>query len=135
MTYQSEHWSQHLGLFFNTAAYQAELAVGAWAEKPHNTLGLWLPNLLYLFAAPLLIAFASRKLRASYTAWFIGYYFVAVGATWLLSAPRYLMAMPVLPLALALLTEKERGKTVALITLSMLWILYFIPFLLRWQVW
>lgn len=135
MIYQAEHWGQHLGLFFNTAAYQAELALSSWAEKPHNTLGLWLPNLLYLFSAPLLIALAARRLRASYTAWFIAYYLVAVGATWLLSAPRYLMAMPVLPLALALLTEKPRGKTAALVTLSMLWVLYFIPFLLRWQVW
>ena len=77
----------------------------------------------------------AKKLRASYTAWFIAYFVVAIGATWLLSAPRYLMAMPVLPLALALLTDRERGKTVALIALSMLWILYFLPFLLRWQVW
>lgn len=135
MTYQAEHWGQRLGLFFNTAAYQAELAVASWAEKPSNTLGLWLPNLLYLFAAPALVALAARRLRASYTAWFIAYYLVAVGATWLLSAPRYLMAMPVLPLALALLTDRERGKSAALITLTALWVLYFIPFLLRWQVW
>ena len=36
---------------------------------------------------------------------------------------------------LALLTDRERGKSAALITLTALWVLYFIPFLLRWQVW
>lgn len=135
MIYQAEHWSQHLGLFFNTPAYQLERAIRSLSDKPRNFLGLWLPNLIYVFAAPALIAAAVKKLRPSYTAWFIAYYVVAVGATWLLSAPRYLMAMPVLPAALALQTEKEGAKTGAVIALTLLWLLYFIAFVQRWQVW
>ncbi|MBR5343932.1 MAG: glycosyltransferase family 39 protein [Oscillospiraceae bacterium] len=135
MIYQSEHWSQHLGLFFNTAAYQTERALSSLADKPHNFLGLWLPNLIYGFGALALVAAAAKKLRASYTAWFIAYFVVAIGATWLLSAPRYLMAMPVLPMTLALLTEKENAKTAAIVPLTLLWLLYFLAFLQRWQVW
>ena len=135
MIYQAEHWSQHLGLFFNTAAYQTERAIMSLADKPQNFLGLWLPNLIYGFSALALTAAAAKKLRASYTAWFIAYFIIAIGATWLLSAPRYLMAMPVLPLALALLTEKDSAKTGAVISLTLLWLLYFIAFLQRWQVW
>ena len=135
MIYQAEHWSQHLGLFFNTAAYQAERAVSSFADKPSNFLGLWLPNLLYGFGALALAAGAAKKLRPSYTAWFIAYFVIAIGATWLLSAPRYLMAMPALPIALALLTEKEGAKTGAVVSLTLLWLLYFLAFLQRWQVW
>ena len=135
MIYQAEHWSQHLGLFFNTAAYQTERAILSVADKPQNFLGLWLPNLIYGFGALALAAAAAKKLRASYTAWFIAYFVIAIGATWLLSAPRYLMAMPVLPLILALLTERENAKTGAVVSLTLLWLLYFIAFLRRWQVW
>ena len=135
MIYQAEHWSQHLGLFFNTAAYQTERALSSLADKPHNFLGLWLPNLLYGFGSLALLAAAAKKLRPSYTAWFIAYFVIAIGATWLLSAPRYLMAMPVLPAALALLTEKNGAKTAAVVSLTLLWLLYFLAFLQRWQVW
>ena len=135
LIYQSEHWSQHLGFFFNTAAYQAERAIFCFSGNLPYFLGLWLPNLLYVFGALALAAAAVRRLRASYGAWFIAYYAVAIGATWLLSAPRYLMAMPVLPAALALLTEKERPRAAALVALTLLWLLYFLAFLRRWQVW
>jgi hypothetical protein len=135
MVYQKEHWGQQLGLFFNTAAYQTDLTRSSFTANPHNFWGLWLPNLLAVLAAPALIAAAAQKLRASYTAWFIAYYVIAVGATWLLSAPRYLMAMPALPLALALLTEREDAKTLSVVVLTLLWLLYFLAVLQRWQVW
>ncbi len=135
MIYQAEHWGQHLGLFFNTAAYQTQRAISSYTEKPHVFLGLWLPNLIYGYAALALVAAAAKKLRPSYTAWLIAYFVIAIGATWLLSAPRYLMAMPVLPMALALLTERESAKTGAVVSLTLLWLLYFLAFLQRWQVW
>ena len=135
LVYQSEHWGQRLGFFWNTASYQFAYAVDTFVSKPKNFWGLWLPNLIYHFASLALVAAAAKKLRASYTAWFIAYYVIAIGATWLLSAPRYLMAMPVLPMALGALTEKESAKTGAVVTLTLLWTLYFLAFLLRWQVW
>ncbi len=134
MIYQAEHWSQHLGWFFNTAAYQTERAARSFSAQPEIFLGLWLPNLLCSFGALAVAALSVRRLRASYGAWFIAYYVLAIGATWLLSAPRYLAALPVLPLALAQ-AEKESARNAAMLCLALLWPFYFLAFLLRWQVW
>ena len=135
MVYQSEHWGQHLGFFFNTAAYQTQLAADAFGRDAPLFWGLWLPNLIAGFAALALFALAADRLRASYTAWFLAYFFVAIGATWLLSAPRYLVAFPALPAVWALLTEKRPARLLAFLVLPPLWLLYFLAFLARWQVW
>lgn len=135
MEYQSVHWHQQLGWFFNTAAYQSENAVSTAGDNPALFFGLWLPNLLAQLLALVTMLLAVRKIRASYTAYFIAYYIVTMGATWLLSAPRYLAAMISLPIALAALSPKKRTERI-LIALSVLFfIAYFTVFLLRWQVW
>ena len=97
MEYQSEHWGQNFGFFFGTAAYQLENAIKYLSEGRATVWGLWIPNLLWSFFALAIMIPAARRLRPGYTAWFIAYYAVAIGATWLLSAPRYLVAMPVIP--------------------------------------
>lgn len=135
MEYQSEHWHQHIGLFFNTAAYQTDYLISSAAGNTSTALGLWLPNLLSAFLSLGIMTAAAKKLRPSYTAFFIAYFVVAIGATWLLSAPRYLSAMFVLYIALALLADDER-KSVAVGGVSTaLMILYLCEFVLRWQVW
>lgn len=136
LVYQREHWNQRTGLFFSTAAYQTDyllrcLRSGSWRDA----LGLWLPNLIACFAALGLLAAAAPKLRASQTAWFLAYYIIAVGATWLLSAPRYLLVLLPVPLALAQCTRR-RAANITLTGLSTLGSLgYLIAFALRWQVW
>ncbi len=132
MYYQSTHWGQRLGLFFNTAAYQAENLLSSSAD---NALGLWLPNILAQLIALALVIAAAKKLRASYTAHFIAYFVVAIGATWLLSAPRYLAAVPAVPAALGLLTDKNESRFVTAALSFAAFLAYFVPFLLRWQVW
>lgn len=136
MIYQREHWSQSLGLFFNTAAYQTRYALSSAAKGDARQLvGLWLPNLIALFTAPTLLFLAARRLRPSYTAWAIAYYIVAVGATWLLSAPRYMAVLLPLPLALALLSDKKAAKIVLYTLLGCGNLAYLILFALRWNVW
>ena len=136
LIYQREHWNQRTGLFFSTAAYQTDyllrcLRSGNWRDA----LGLWLPNLVACFAALILLAKAAPRLRASQTAWFLAYYIIAVGATWLLSAPRYLLVLLPVPLALAQCAQK-RTANIALTALSALAALgYLAAFALRWQVW
>ena len=136
LIYQREHWNQRTGLFFSTAAYQTDyllrcLRSGNWRDA----LGLWLPNLIACFSALILLAKAAPRLRASQTAWFLAYYIIAVGATWLLSAPRYLLVLLPVPLALAQCAQK-RTANIALTALSALAALgYLIAFALRWQVW
>lgn len=136
LIYQREHWNQRTGLFFSTAAYQTDyllrcLRSGNWRDA----LGLWLPNLVACFSALILLAKTAPRLRASQTAWFLAYYIVAVGATWLLSAPRYLLVLLPVPLALAQCAQKRTGN-IALTALSALAALgYLAAFALRWQVW
>lgn len=135
LIYQREHWGQRMDLFFNTAAYQTQLALSDFTGRSAFFWGLWLPNLLCAFAALVLLTAAARKLRASYLCWAMGYYVLAVGPTWLLSAPRYLAALPVLPAAWAVLTGKKPRFVAAAAVLLPLWLAYFLAFLARWQVW
>lgn len=135
MEYQNVHWGQRLGLFFNTAAYQTQCAIRCVRTNIPELLGLWLPNLIYGFGSLILILLTVKKLRPSDTAWFLAYYFVAMGATRLLSAPRYLIAMPTVSIALSALTEKQRTDTVITAVCAFLSFLYLCAFILRWQVW
>ncbi|MHA6482418.1 hypothetical protein ACX1C1_11030 [Paenibacillus sp. strain BS8-2] len=116
--YQKEHWSQEIYLFFDTARYQMEYAVSAFVEgNSRNFLGLWLPNLVAIFTALIVMVLGAKKLNPAYTAYFIVYFAFVVGPTWLLSAPRYLIVAFPLAFAAAALTE-EKSRDAALTVLS-----------------
>lgn len=134
LTYQAEHWNQKLGLFFNTAAYQFEYAKSSAQDNMENLLGLWLPNLTAQALSLGLMIYGAKKLRASYTTWYFVYFFIAIGTTWLLSAPRYLMAFFPNVLVLSTITERNRLRSTLLPVMLGLWGLYFLVFILRWQV-
>lgn len=136
LTYQHRWWSQHLGWFFNTAAYQTHYLLDCIEEgNRENIFGLWLPNIVWHFGTLGLFALTAKKLRPSYAAWFIAYFVIAIGATWLLSGPRYLLSMPVVAVMLASCTEKRWQKIAAAGVLVPLSVLYAIAFVYRWQVW
>lgn len=135
LTFQRDHWGQQLGWFFNTAAYQTNLLLQYRTEDKELFFGLWLPNLMWIFGSLGLFAATAKRIRASYAVWFMAYFAIAIGTTWLLSAPRYLLAMPVIPLMIAQLCKKRRQRAVAACTLPVLSALYLIAFVLRWQVW
>ena len=123
LRYQREHWSQSMGFFFNTASYQMNYYLEKLATDRSAAFGLWLPNLLFLLGAPLAMLFVRKRpaapaetdaqdgqsyaLRPSYLAYFLAYYAIGMGATWLLSAPRYLTACFPLPIAMAVLTGRR----------------------------
>lgn len=135
LIYQRVHWSQQPGWFFNTAYYQTEMAQQCALSDLHTLLGLWLPNLLASFLSLLVMTLAVRHLRPSYTAWYLAYFLIAIGATWLLSAPRYLIALIPTPLALARLIRNPTADLVVSSVSLCGSILYFYAFVLRWQVW
>lgn len=136
LTYQHRWWSQHLGWFFNTASYQTKYLIGCIGEgNRENIFGLWLPNLVWHFGTLGLFACTAKKLRPSYAAWFIAYFAIAIGATWLLSGPRYLLSMPVVAMMLAAVTEKKWQQWLAAGVLLPLSALYLMAFVWRWQVW
>lgn len=136
LTYQSEHWGQRLGWFFNTAAYQTGYLIDNLREGSKElSFGLWLPNVVMHFGTLVLFALAAKKVRPSYAAWFIAYFVIAIGATWLLSAPRYLVSMPAVAMMLAAITDKRWKQLLAVIVLTPLSLLYLTAYVLRWQVW
>ena len=72
-----------------------------------EAIGLWGPNLAYLFGSLAILIPAVPRLRSSYTAYFLLYFALAAGSTGLLSAPRILTAAFPLPLALACASGKR----------------------------
>lgn len=136
LTYQNTHWHQSLGWFFSTANIQMEnlmlnLSAGGNIQL---VLGLWLPNLVYVFAALGIVTAAQKRMRASYVAYFIAYFVVCVGATWLLSGPRYLSACFPLALAMGVLTEKREANWVATILCVGLMLAYMAAYVHQWYV-
>lgn len=132
---EEEHWSQSMGFFFDTTAFQIDNAL-ADIQQPwfRNALGLWFPNVAWCFAVLLLMAFAAKKLRASYSVWFICYYVFAIGATYLISAPRYLVACaPVYP-ALVCVTGNKKTDRVLTVFCLVFAVYYLFAFAARWEV-
>ena len=93
-----------------------------------------MPNLIASFGALILMILAGQKMRGSWMVWFVPYYFIAIGATWLLSAPRYLLVFFPLSEAVSVLTEKKGVRAIVFLLLGILSFLYFLAYLLRWQV-
>lgn len=135
LEYQSEHWNQKLGFFFHTAAYQMEWVINAPTTGYYKAVGLSAPNLLYTFGSLIILLFTANQMRASYTAWFIGYYLIAIGATSLLSAPRYLLTLIPVPMAVSILTRKRAADRIVTLICAGLYLVYFYAFVMRWQVW
>ena len=133
MEYQSNHWYQNLYLFFNTPAYMIDYVLGG--ADPRTILGMWIPNLLYIYGSLLVVGAAAKRLSPAYTAWFIAYYAIAIGATWLMSGPRYLIACPALPVALGLLTKRRTADITATAVCAAAALGYLCAFVLGWQVW
>lgn len=130
--YQKTHWFQELGLFFNTAAYQTRYALGAGKNE---LMGLWIPNLAVIVFSLAILIFGAKRLRASYTLWAVAYYVVAIGATWLLSAPRYMAVLLPIPMSLAFLGEKKKPRIAAIVILALCELYYLAMFALRRSVW
>ena len=135
MEYQQKNWHQGFGWFFNTAAYQLEEAIKCASTNPHTMFGLWIPNLIAIFSSLIIMVLATKLLRPSYVAWFIAYFVIAIGATWLLSAPRYLIALITLPLAVSLLTQTKVANRLATMICLFVYPVYLYAFVMRWQVW
>ena len=135
LEYQRSHWHQQLGLFFNTAAYQMKYAIESATSDPHTFFGLWLPNILAFFLSLIVINLSLSSLRPSYIAWFIAYFLISMGATWLLSAPRYMLGLPVIPMAVMAMCKNKCLDKIISLTLLIVSFAYLYAFIMRWQVW
>ena len=124
LKYQSEHWSQQLGPFFGTAAYQTDLLLkNIITGDAKMAYGLFLPNLLCAFGFLGLLIPSMKKLRPAYSGYALVYFAVTIGCTWLLSGPRYLAVCFPLAFGIAELTKGKkflRAAALLLLAASML---------------
>lgn len=135
LTYQAENWQQTPGWFFHTAGYQFDSLLASFSNGSlSKVLGLWLPNLIFLFGSLALVLAAVKKLRPSYTAYFVAYYLISMGATWLLSAPRYMVAAFPVSLALGLLTKNKWTDAFATTLCALGLVGYLYAFVMHWNV-
>jgi hypothetical protein len=104
LIYQREHWYQQFGSFWNTVYYLTQNSLSADYNLAYV---LSLPQLVGIFAALILMVVGARRLRGSYNAYSLAYFFAALAPTWLLSGPRYIMAMLPIYFTCALLTGKR----------------------------
>ncbi len=133
--YESKYWGQSLTLFFSTMAFQLDNGLAMLGTPDYYVaLATWLPNVAYELAVLILLAFAVKKFRPSYGAWFIVYYVLTIGATYLISGPRYLVAaLPVYP-ALAIATENRKFDLAFSLLCIVLSLFYLYLFVLHWGV-
>lgn len=115
-TCQWEHWGQKMGLFTSTVRYHLEYMAAWWSSDPHSAVGLCLAAVLTIMLSMALLAAAARKLPPHWLGYGLAYLALTMGATWLLSAPRYAVGLFCLPVALALLLEKHPRATAAVLT-------------------
>ena len=134
LTYQREHWHQQLGWFFSSMATIVNNATANFADNKEMLWGLWIPSIVSLFSSLGIVTAAQNKLRASNVAYFLAYFAVCMGATWLLSAPRYLTVAFPLALALGALTRKKWVDRLATGTCIVLFVLYLVAFVNQWYV-
>lgn len=105
LTYQSEHWGQRFGSLSNTLKYTLDYAFTY--DDIGSRLGTWIPQAIAVPACIALLAGAVKRVHPADGAYALLYIYMAISPTWLLSGPRYLMAMYALYPLLALVTRKK----------------------------
>lgn len=134
--YQRTHWGQSLGFFFGSVNYMA----GYFKEYVSNgnvttAVGLWLMGLIAIFATLVVLAAEGRKLRTSYFLYSLAYFVFSMGATHLLSAPRYALGMFTFPIMLGGTVKNKFAKSGVAVLLLCIDFIYMYMFAMRWQVW
>ena len=114
MEYEKLNWDQQLGLFFDTMRYIWDWCVNAIPNGNISVIySLWIPTVLIAFASLALITDRMRELPSAYIVFFLAYYVLAMGCTWLLSAVRYLCAtLPLTASVASLCTTKKKTQAV-----------------------
>jgi len=108
ITFQRDHWHQRLDFFWNTALYLPDITWN-YLREGHTgwAMGFALPGVISMALVLGLIAYGAKKLPPTYTVYAAGYFIIAFGATWLLSAPRYSLVIFPIAVSMAALTKNK----------------------------
>ena len=135
ISYLYESLHNYFALFFRTAAYQTDHGIAAYLGGDAASLfGLWIPNLIALFLAPVLLLCSYKRLRNAYTAYFLGCFFLIAGTSWLLTAPRNLYCCVPVVIAMAVSSKKRAVDVFLRILCALLLLLYLYAFVARYPV-
>ena len=133
--YQWEHWGQKLGLFTNTVRYHLDYMASWWEDNRKAAVGICLAAILCILLALGLLAASVRRLPAAWLGFGLAYLAVTMGATWLLSAPRYAVGLFCLPVALALLLQDRPRLTCGVLAVQvMVSVVYTWQYLHGWPI-
>lgn len=133
--FQKEHWGQQLNLFFQTPYYLYQYFLSYLVRQDYRLLfGLSLPNLLFLIGTPILLAKTAKKIRVSYLFFALAYFAYTIGVTWLLSAPRYLSVLFVIPYCVAGLCDTKSKRIITGSIMALLCFCFFGMFLLGYPI-
>ena len=104
-----DNWNQKLGLFTNTVAPPG-LHGAVVDSSPKAPFALCLTAVLCLLTNFGTAVCHGRRLPAHWLGFGLAYFAVTMGATWLISAPRYAVGLFCPPIALALLLQAAHGS-------------------------
>lgn len=122
--YLQEHWDQRLGLVPNTVRYLLWYLVHWWESNCAFALFVSLAALVCIFLQLGILVAQRKKLPLPWFGYALVYVAVTDGATWLLSAPRYLLSGLFFPLGLALCLPRRWQKALCLAGEIVLSVLY-----------
>ncbi|MGN0809689.1 MAG: ArnT family glycosyltransferase [Christensenellales bacterium] len=133
--YQKSNWSQSIGYFFDTPRYMYAHAAHYAASGNYAFLLVFaLPTLAVIFASLIIYLNRAKRLPASFNAYFLAYFVIAIGCTWLLSAVRYICVLVPFIAAIALLPKKKAGECVTIGLCAVMYCAYMCCYMLRYSV-
>lgn len=135
LEYQKSHWHQSIGYFFNTPRYMWNYSC-VWLEDGdlRTAVTLGFVTILAIFLSLEIYLRKAKELPISYSVFFVFYFVIAIGCTWLLSAVRYLSVLLPLIAAIALIPKKRSGEIALVGVMGVIYLGYLVLYMLRMDV-
>ena len=122
--WQKEHWHQSFKIFYDGSIISL-MSYATSSTDNFDKASLWIPQIIILIVAFIAIIYAMKmKMRASYFAYMTIYIFSTISLTYLLSAPRYIMAAFPIYIVAAKMTTKNKKIDIVLTFASLLFLMY-----------
>lgn len=129
--FQWENWHQKACPFFDTPRYMVHFLCQELEGKSTTAYSLWIPGLIAVFGSLGIVGAKARKLPSFYTVYFLCYFAVAIGCTWLLSAVRYLCAALPVTAAIAHNCDKWWKTAIIIAVLGIAYAVYMVMYMER----
>lgn len=118
LIYQRENWHQEMGSLAGTIGYTLPNAISY--KMRIVQFGVWIPQILTIFAMLILMAKQWRRQHPGDAAYALVYFYLSVAPTWLVSGTRYMGAMYALYPMLAMLLPRKRFAAAFVLELALM---------------